>query len=36
MALIQFGLKPVFVDVDPMTLNMDINDLKKKLQIKLK
>ena len=30
--LIQFGLKPVFVDVDPMTLNMDINDLKKKIE----
>ena len=34
--LIQFGLKPVFVDVDPMTLNMDINDLKKKITNKTK
>lgn len=29
--LVQFGLKPVFVDIDPNTLNMDINDLKKKI-----
>ena len=29
--LIQFGLKPVFVDIDPNTLNMDINDLKRKI-----
>ena len=28
--LVQFGLKPVFVDIDPLTLNIDINDLKKK------
>ena len=29
--LVQFGLKPIFVDVDPKTLNIDINDLKKKI-----
>ena len=34
--LVQFGLKPVFVDVDPKTLNMDINDLKKKITKKTK
>ncbi len=28
--LVQFGLKPVFVDIDIKTLNIDINDLKKK------
>jgi CDP-6-deoxy-D-xylo-4-hexulose-3-dehydrase len=27
--IIQMGLVPVFVDVDPYTLNMDINDLKR-------
>ena len=34
--LIQFGLKPIFVDVDPMTLNVDIKDLKKKINKKTK
>ncbi|WP_415284872.1 DegT/DnrJ/EryC1/StrS family aminotransferase [Candidatus Pelagibacter sp. Uisw_130] len=34
--LIQFGLKPVFVDIDPLTLNIDINDLKKKVTKKTK
>ena len=34
--LIQFGLKPVFVDIDPNTLNMDINDLKRKISKKTK
>lgn len=29
--LIQFGLKPVFVDVDPNTLNLDLNQLKSKI-----
>ena len=29
--LVQFGLRPVFVDVDIKTLNMNINDLKKKI-----
>lgn len=28
--IIQMGLKPVFVDVDPQTLNVDISDLRKK------
>ena len=27
---VQFGLKPVFIDVDKNTLNISINDLKKK------
>ena len=30
------GLKPVFVDVDVNTLNVDIEDLKKRLPIKQK
>lgn len=29
--IVQNGLKPVFVDVDPCTLNVDIADLKRKL-----
>ncbi len=29
--IIQMNLKPIFVDVDPLTLNIDINDLKKKI-----
>ena len=29
--IIQSGLKPEFVDVDPLTLNIDLNDLKKKI-----
>ncbi len=28
--LVQFGLRPVFVDIDIKTLNIDIDDLKKK------
>ena len=32
--LVQFGLKPIFVDVDPKTLNIDINDLRKKISKK--
>ena len=28
--IVQAGLKPVFVDVDPETLNISLNDLKKK------
>ena len=31
VAIIQAGLKPKFVDVDPNTLNISIKDLKKKL-----
>ena len=34
--IVQAGLKPVFVDIDPETLNISLNDLKKKLQKKLK
>ena len=34
--IIQSGLKPVFVDVDPSTLNLDLKDLKKRLQKKQK
>jgi len=33
---VQAGLKPIFVDTELNTLNIDINDLKKKLQIKQK
>jgi len=29
--IIQLGLKPIFVDVNPDTMNIDINDLKKKI-----
>jgi dTDP-4-amino-4,6-dideoxygalactose transaminase len=29
--IVQLGLKPVFVDTDPYTLNVDLNDLKKKI-----
>ena len=29
--IIQSGLKPVFVDIDPKTLNIDLNDLEKKI-----
>ena len=32
--LVQFGLKPVFVDIDINTLNIDIEDLKKKISKK--
>ena len=34
--LIQFGLKPVFVDIDIKTLNVDIDQLKKKITKKTK
>ena len=34
--IIQSGLKPEFVDVDPLTLNIDLNDLKKKINNKTK
>ena len=34
--IIQSGLKPVFVDIDPKTLNIDISDLIKKINKKLK
>ena len=34
--LVQFGLKPVFVDIDYKTLNVDINDLQKKITKKTK
>ena len=34
--LVQFGLKPVFVDVDIKTLNIDLTDLKKKINKKTK
>ena len=34
--IIQNNLKPVFVDIDIQTLNINLNDLKKKLQKKLK
>ena len=34
--LVQFGLKPVFVDINYKTLNVDINDLKKKITKKTK
>ena len=33
---VQFGLKPVFVDIDLDTLNISINDLKKKINKKTK
>ena len=34
--IIQSGLKPVFVDIDPKTLNIDISDLIKKINKKTK
>ena len=34
--IIQAGLTPKFVDIDPLTLNISIEDLKKKLVKKLK
>ncbi len=34
--IFQMGLKPIFVDVDPMTLNVDIGDLEKKITSKTK
>ena len=33
--IIQYKLKPIFVDVDISTLNLSLHDLKKKLQKKL-
>ena len=33
---VQFGLKPIFVDIDLDTLNISINDLKKKINKKTK
>ncbi len=34
--IVQSGLKPVFVDIDPVTLNIDIKDLIKKINKKTK
>ena len=34
--LVQAGLKPVFVDINPKTLNIDLNDLQKKITKKTK
>ena len=34
--LVQAGLKPVFVDIDPKTLNIDLKELKKKITKKTK
>ena len=34
--LIQFGLKPVFVDIDILTLNISVNELNKKINNKTK
>ncbi len=34
--IVQSGLKPVFVDVDIFTLNIDLSDLKKKINKKTK
>ncbi len=34
--IVQNNLKPVFVDVEPHTMNIDINDLKKKIRKKTK
>ncbi len=34
--LVQAGLKPVFVDIDPKTLNIDLKELKKKISKKTK
>ena len=34
--IVQSGLRPVFVDVEPDTLNIDLNDLKKKITKKTK
>jgi CDP-6-deoxy-D-xylo-4-hexulose-3-dehydrase len=34
--IFQMGLQPVFVDVDPKTLNVDLNDLRKKITPKTK
>ncbi len=34
--IVQSGLKPKFVDIDPSTLNIDINDFKKKITKKTK
>ena len=34
--IVQSGLKPIFVDIDPITLNVDIKDLVKKINSKTK
>ncbi len=34
--IVQSGLRPVFVEIDPKTLNVDIEDLKKKIRKKTK
>ena len=34
--IVQSGLKPVFVDIDPNTLNINLNDLRKKISKKTK
>ena len=34
--IVQSGLQPIFVDIDPNTLNIDLNDLKKKITKKTK
>lgn len=34
--IVQSGLKPVFVDIDPKTLNINLNDLRKKITKKTK
>ena len=34
--LVQAGLKPVFVDIDPKTLNIDLEELRKKINKKTK
>jgi CDP-6-deoxy-D-xylo-4-hexulose-3-dehydrase len=34
--IVQSGLKPVFVDIDPTTLNIDLQDLRKKINKKTK
>ncbi len=35
-ALLYEGIKPIFVDIDPKTLNIDINELEKKITSKTK
>jgi len=34
--LMQFGLKPVFVDCDPLTMNMDLGDFRRRITKKTK
>ena len=36
MPIIQIGLKPVYVDIDPKTLNIDIKEIEKAITIKTK